>query len=217
MNNLTLTFLGRDSGFGKKNNSAYIEIDDRLIFIDCGFTVFEQIKEKFDLNKYNTIDVIITHLHNDHAGSLSQVILYAWFICNKKINVISRCDKIREYLDITGTPRNAYNLKDNLESLEFIKTKHTDYLDAYGFKFNINNKKIIYTGDTNILEPFTSYLSDANELYIDVSRYGGAHIQIDSILEKLNEIKNNGTIICLMHLDDREYIREVTNNEFNIE
>ena len=27
----TLTFLGKDSGFGEKNNSSYIEIENKLI------------------------------------------------------------------------------------------------------------------------------------------------------------------------------------------
>lgn len=36
MNNSTLTFLGSDSGFGDNNNSAYIELENKLIIIDCG-------------------------------------------------------------------------------------------------------------------------------------------------------------------------------------
>lgn len=72
----TLTFLGKDSGFGEKNNSSYIEIENKLILIDCGFTVFQQVKNKFNFENYESIHIIITHLHNDHAGSLSQLILY---------------------------------------------------------------------------------------------------------------------------------------------
>ena len=39
-----LTFLGNDDGFGDKNNSAYLEINDELFLIDCGFTVFNEVK-----------------------------------------------------------------------------------------------------------------------------------------------------------------------------
>ena len=46
---MELNFLGRDSGFGNKNNSAYYEADKKLLIIDCGYTVFNIIKEKFDL------------------------------------------------------------------------------------------------------------------------------------------------------------------------
>lgn len=216
MKEQTLKFLGRDSGFGEKNNSAYIEYDNKFLLIDCGFTVFSQLKNKFDFKKYDEINVIITHLHNDHAGTLSQFILYLYFIYNIKVNVITNCEKIKEFLDITGTPEDAYILKNENEYIKFIKTEHVKYLDAYGFELNINNKKIIYTGDTNTLEPFEMYLEDANEFYVDVSRYGGAHLKIDDIKNELEEIQKNGTSVYLMHIDDAEYIKDATSNIFNM-
>lgn len=214
MENSVLKFLGSDSGFGASNNSAYIEERDKLIIIDCGFTVFQQIKEKFDSNKYKEINVIITHLHNDHAGTLSQLILYSYFVFNKKVNVISMCSKIKEYLDITGTPEDAYTLYNASENMEFIKTEHTKYLDSYGFKLCLNGKKIVYTGDTNTLEPFMKYINDIDEFYVDVSRYGGAHLKIEEIIDKLREIKKQNINIYLMHIDDREYIAGVVKDEF---
>lgn len=214
MESSILKFLGSDSGFGINNNSAYIEEKGKLTIIDCGFTVFTQIKKKFDLNKYKEINVIVTHLHNDHAGSLSQLILYAYFIFNKKVNVISMCSKIKEYLDITGTPEDAYTLYNKFENVEFIRTEHTRYLDSYGFKLCVNGKKIVYTGDTNILEPFIKYTNDIDEFYVDVSRYGGAHLKIDDVIEKLREIKKKNIKIYLLHIDDRKYIDEKINNEF---
>lgn len=214
MESSILKFLGSDSGFGINNNSAYIEEKGKLTIIDCGFTVFTQIKKKFDLNKYKEINIIITHLHNDHAGSLSQLILYSYFIFNKKVNVISMCSKIKEYLDITGTPEDAYTLYNKFENVEFIRTEHTRYLDSYGFKLCVNGKKIVYTGDTNILEPFIKYTNDIDEFYVDVSRYGGAHLKIDDVIEKLREIKKKNIKIYLMHIDDRKYIDEKINNEF---
>lgn len=216
MKEQTLRFLGRDSGFGKENNSTYIEHENKFFLIDCGFTVFSQLKEKFDFNKYDEINVIITHLHNDHAGTLSQFILYLYFIYNKKINVITNCKRIKEFLDITGTPEDAYILKKENEYIKFIKTEHVKYLDSYGFELNINSRKIIYTGDTNTLEPFKTYLKDVDEFYVDVSRYGGAHLKIDEIKDELKEIQENGTRVYLMHMDDVEYIRKVTNDIFEI-
>ena len=54
----TLNFLGTDSGFGKNNNSAFIENDNELILIDCGFTVFEKVIKKLDLKKYKVFSMI---------------------------------------------------------------------------------------------------------------------------------------------------------------
>lgn len=217
MNHSTFQFLGRDSGFGNKNNSVYYEDKEKFFLIDCGFTVFQQIKEKFDFSKYKEINIIITHLHNDHAGSLSQFILYLWFVYHIKATVISKCAKIKDYLDITGTPKEAYELESNFKNLEFIKTEHSPYLDAYGFKITLNNKNIVYTGDSSTIQPFMPYLKDINELYIDVSKNGGVHIKIDDELELLTKLKNSKINIILMHLDDKEYIKKVTKNEFFID
>ena len=87
-------------------------------------------------------------------------------------------------------------------------------MDAYGFKLNIDGKTIVYTGDTNTLEPFKKYLDDVNEFYVDVSKFGGAHLKIDDIIDELKKIKNNGIDIYLMHIDERNYIENVTKNEF---
>ena len=211
---MELTFLGKDSGFGENNNSAYLEYNNNLYIIDCGFTIFNKIKNKFNFNNYDTINLIITHLHNDHAGSLSQLLLYLWFIYNIKATVISKCIKIKEYLEITGVPNEAYNLTDSLEYLEFIKTEHVKYLDAYGFRMRINKKNIVYTGDTSTLVPFIPFLDNADELYVDASKFGGAHLKIEEIYEKLKILKQKGSSIYLMHLDDEKYINQITNNEF---
>lgn len=217
MKNSTLTFIGRDSGFGNRNNSAYYETKDKLILIDCGFTVFNEIKDKFNFNNYRDINIIITHLHNDHAGSLSQMILYLWFIYHKKVTVVSKCNRIRDYLDITGTPRDGYELKDNIENVKFIKTEHSPCLDSYGFEIILDNKRIIYTGDSSTMEPFMPYIKHANELYIDVSRNGGVHIKLEDVIGLLERIQDNGTNVFLMHLDDKKYIKNVTENKFSIE
>ena len=207
-----LTFLGNDDGFGDKNNSAYLEINDELFLIDCGFTVFNEVKNKFDFNKYKNINVIITHLHNDHAGSLSQLILYLWFIYKKKTNVITSCIHMKEYLEITGTPSVSYEIQNDINNLKFIKTEHTDYLDAYGFVLNIEGKKILYTGDTQVLTPFLPYLNNLDELYIDVSKFGGAHLKIDDILDDLKQINAKRIKIIPMHMDDKEYIEKLVSS-----
>ena len=214
MENSALKFIGIESGFGKNNNSAYIELDDKFILIDCGFTVFDKLKEKFDFNKYKSINVIITHLHNDHAGSLTQFILYMWYIYNKKVIVISKCKNMEQYLKITGAPKEAYELLDDFENIEFIKTEHVKELDFYGFRARFNNKNILYTGDTKIIEPFLKYLYNLDELYIDVSKYGGVHIKFEDVIEKLRKIKIQGVNIYLMHIDDYEYINKINNGEF---
>lgn len=213
---ILLKFLGSDAGFGEKNNSAYFEKNKEFYLIDCGFTVFQEIRKKIDFSKYEKINIIITHLHNDHAGSLSQVILLAWFMYNKKVTVISKCENIEKYLEITGTTREAYEVKSGLDNLKFIKTEHVKELDSYGFEWEINGKKIVYTGDTSTLEPFAQSLKNADELYTDISKNGGVHLKFDDAYEQLKLVKQNGTNVIFMHIDDKKYIEEKSNNEFII-
>ncbi len=59
-------------------------------------------------------------------------------------------------------------------------------------------------------------LKNSVGFYVDVSRYGGAHNQIDNVFPILEKIKNDGTDVYLMHIDDKEYVKEVTNNKFDI-
>ena len=216
MNNSTLKFLGSDAGFGNNNNSAYIEINNNLILIDCGITVFNTIKTKFDFKKYNQVEIIITHLHNDHAGSLSQFIMYLWFIYNIQVKVISACKNIKEFLRITGTPDESYILTNIDENIQFIETEHVKELDCYGFKLSINNKTIIYTGDTKTLAPFLPYIKEADELYVDVSKNGGVHLKFEDIINDLQNIQCQGTKVYLMHIDDREYITKLSDGMFEI-
>ena len=204
-----LNFLGTESGFGNNNNSAYIEIDNEFILIDCGFTVFNHLKENVNFKKYDKINVIITHMHNDHCGSLSQLILYLWFMYGKKTYVITKCKNIKTYLDITGTTKEAYEITDNYKNLIFIKTEHVKELDCYGFKMKVNGKNIIYTGDTKNIDSFLEHMNNVDELYIDVSKNGGVHIKFEEVIPILEKIKKKGTNIYLMHIDDYEYINKL--------
>ena len=216
MANSTLTFIGSDAGFGDNNNSAYIEFENKLIIIDCGITVFNKIKHKFAFEKYGEVNIIITHLHNDHAGSLSQLVLYLYYICSIKATIISARKNLREYLRLTGTTDEMYTLLNTNTNIEFIKTEHVPTLDCYGFCMKVNSKKIVYTGDTKILEPFMPHLENADEFYVDVSKDGGVHLKFEDIIPELRNIKNNGTDVYLMHTDDKAYISEKNNNEFVI-
>ena len=212
MEKSTLAFLGNDSGFGNRNTSAYIEENNELFIIDCGFTVFNEIKQRFDFTKYKKINIIITHLHNDHAGSLSQLILYLWFIYKIQANIISNCINLKQYLDITGTVPEAYILKKELDNVKFIKTDHVKYLDSYGIFLIFHDKKLLYTGDTCSLSSFLPYIDEIDEFYIDLSKYGGAHVKIDEVKDNLKEIKNKGIKVIPIHSDDKEYIEKIMNS-----
>lgn len=201
MSNSILKFLGRNSCFGGHNTSAFIEDHNRLILIDCGTSVFYTLTEKFDLSKYETIDIIITHLHPDHAGSLGQLLMYLGYHLDKKANVVCVCQNIQTFLDSSGVDRDLYTMN-LIPEVTFILTEHVKHLDSYGFKLAINGSSLVYTGDTSTLEHFMPYIdSGIDELYVDVSKDGGVHLRFLDCAETLASIKMSGVKVYLMHLD----------------
>ena len=208
-----LFFLGNDSGFGNDNTSAYIIKNNKLLLIDCGTDVFYKLLNKDRTNNFlkskDEISVIITHLHNDHVGSLSQLILYCYFVLNKKITIHSKCKHLKTWLDISGTPSNSYTIEDN-KNIAFIKTTHTKYLDSYGVNIKINNKNIVYTSDVNSIEPFYEYLQPKTDFYVDASyNYSPAHLSLKNNLEKLNKLTELGVNVYLMHIDDINKVKQL--------
>ena len=84
-----LKFLGRGSAFNIKegNTSAYLKENETLLLIDCGETVFKEILDRNLLDGVKDVHILITHLHSDHVGSLSSLLMYCWYVKKIKCNV----------------------------------------------------------------------------------------------------------------------------------
>jgi len=212
-----ITFLGKDSGFGEKNTSAYAIVNNRLLLIDCGYTVMSQLQSLDLLTKVDGIDVIITHMHVDHVGSLSQLALFSYYALKKPINIISNCSELDNFLTITGAsrfrqtpgfPKERYSRNNNF--VTFIPTNHVeDEMDCYGFTTTINGTTIVYTGDTTTLKPFIRYLKPGCQLFTDASCVGGVHLNLETNLPLLQKLTEDGIEVYLMHLDNVKKIREL--------
>lgn len=77
-----LKFLGRGSAFNREegNTSAYIKTKDCFFLIDCGELVYDEIEKRRLINEnIKSVNILITHLHGDHAGSLSSFIFWCYY------------------------------------------------------------------------------------------------------------------------------------------
>ena len=90
-----LKFLGRGSAFNVEegNTSAYFIKDNIFFLLDCGETIFYELKSNNKLqnlikeHNIKDVHVYITHLHTDHTGSLSSLIYYCYYVLGIKVNV----------------------------------------------------------------------------------------------------------------------------------
>ena len=87
---MKLNFLGRGAAFNPKegNTSAYFTIDNQLFLIDCGESVFAKLMELDLLNNMKKINLMITHTHSDHIGSLGSLVMYAYYQLRISLNII---------------------------------------------------------------------------------------------------------------------------------
>ena len=116
---MDLTFLGRGSAFNPKegNTSAYFIDNNELFLIDCGESVFSELITNNILDNISKINLMITHTHSDHIGSLGTLISYSNKLLNIKPNIIISdnllyLDDLKLLLKIVGIKKEEYNLID---------------------------------------------------------------------------------------------------------
>ena len=87
---MELFFLGRGAAFNPKegNNSAYFVENNQLFLIDCGESIFERLVESGVLESVEAINLMITHTHSDHIGSLGSLAMYSFYTLHKPLNII---------------------------------------------------------------------------------------------------------------------------------
>lgn len=225
-----LKFLGRGSAFNtdEGNTSAYYLKDDVLLLIDCGTDVFKKVKDKGLLDACNTIYVAITHLHSDHAGSLSSVIEYCYYKFNKTVTIIFPSKKdIIDKLKSDGVDPELYNIhtssliSDKLGlSLRAVKTVHVDNLKCYSYTILFSNGTYVYySGDTSMPADKLIYILNMNNsiIYHDCCVFdydGNVHTSLRLLCEAIPEHLRY-KVYC-MHFDYSVTIDKAKECGFNI-
>lgn len=208
---MKLTFLGSGACFypALHNTSAYFVIDNNLILLDCGETVYERLLDSMDISQFEQIYVIITHLHADHVGSLGSLLSYCSCILKKRIFVIHPQDKICSLLSMMGIAESFYTYKaqlsDEIPGLHIVpvEVQHAMDMKCYGYEISWQNWCIYYSGDAAaipevILEKF--YSGIVQEIYQDTASHESEHHMYLGELEQVIPQSHRSRVTC-MHLD----------------
>ena len=220
-----LKFIGKGSCFNvvEVNTSAYYKNNDKLLLIDCGESVFKEIVKINLLNGVAEVDILITHFHSDHIGSLPSLLFYIEFFYRIKPTIIyPEKEKIEQFLKLSGNHPDWFNVVTLDEFKKFkidtVQQVHSDYINAYGYLINLDDKIIYYSGDCKkindeILNMFLNGKIDY--FYQDVTRYkNSVHMYIEDLVRIIPENKRQ-EINC-MHFDDDKTKRIALKNNFKI-
>lgn len=211
---MELNFTGFGSAFNFKDgsNSTYFINDNHLYVIDSGETTYGTLLKKVDFKSFEHVTFIITHLHNDHVGSLGTAISDLYLNMGIVINIVHPLDSIVNFLDLMGVEHKMYNFIKTIQyvnkeiQVDYVKTKHVTNMTCYGLLINDGQSLIYYSGDANsipktILDQFLE--GKIKTLYqdtcISISGAGG-HLYIETLKELIPKTLREN-IVC-MHLEE---------------
>ncbi len=230
---MKLNFLGRGASFYPQagNNAAYFIDCDELFLIDCGEDVFGKLMSHDMFKGVKKVNLLVTHLHSDHIGSLGSLILFCHFALRNDLNIIIEDDlkylkDLKHLVEIFGCTNDMVNyinineLKGYtmFDEIKFVETFHCSTLDCYGIKFKKGDIVTYYSGDTRELKQVRDILKSekVDYVYIDVNTSDDenrVHICIDEVLTL--DSKYYPYIYC-MHVNNQDCINKIQTYGLNL-
>jgi ribonuclease BN (tRNA processing enzyme) len=154
---MKLTFLGTGGAFDVAygNSAALVEFRNHTLLLDCGFTVYPTLRQ------YSLIDqveyILLTHLHNDHIGSLATLLLHRRYFNPESRPIIlypddDFRDEIFEFLRFQLQKPDKYvdfTPVSEFPGITAIDTfgLHADQLQTYAYLFEDTNQRLVFSGD----------------------------------------------------------------------
>jgi ribonuclease BN (tRNA processing enzyme) len=221
-----INFLGVGSAFsiergGNCSAFTYYENNSLLLF-DCGETVLKKIISEGILKDISSINILITHFHSDHIGSLGSLIFYCDYLGISNVNIIyPKVKKMLEVIKLFGVDKANFKilLPEEVEDfkIETYNQEHS-HMESFGYLCKFDETTIYYSGDTKSVPPEIIKKLLKNEidyLYHDIHEYGNNyHISIDELAMQIPESLRHK--VWCMHLSDEISDKKILKLGFNI-
>lgn len=233
---MDLIFLGRGSSNYTKqgNNAAYFIENGELFLIDCGETIFSKLMEKKLLETVDEINVMITHTHCDHIGSLGSLILYCYFTLQKNVHIIlpdrvSYVQSIEVLLKYFGCTIEMYHIVSEKEldykyetfmRIRYQQTNHVKQLECYGILFDTSHGFVYYSGDTKEIDNVKRLIDHhekIDKIYIDTTSLDSkdnVHVCVDTLNKEVPE--NIKQKVYCMHFNNDDCMEKAKKYGFHV-
>ena len=215
---MQIQFIGTGGAFDYPygNSAAWIRLNGDHILLDCGCTVYNKLRANGLAEKIDYI--LISHMHDDHVGSLSTTILHhkhclapprkakLLYVDSENGRILR--DKITAYLSFS-----LLNPEDYFDFLPLAAVpgivaidttdKHVLGMESFGFMFEDQQQRIVYSGDLgdpDLIADFVTGLDSSKKLIIFHDTFflpnKGVHAHYRDLMERLE-----GYEVYAYHLD----------------
>jgi len=154
---MKIKFIGSGGAFEPRygNSAALLELGGKTLLVDAGFTVYGRLVE---LEAWAKPDyLLLTHLHNDHCGSLANLVLHRhYFGSGKKTPLLYPAESFRRQVEDFL----AIQLKNPAKYVEFLPCsslpglqvldtfgRHSENYQTYSYIFEADGQRLVYSGD----------------------------------------------------------------------
>lgn len=168
----TLQFISTGGAFDYEigNSAAWVTHQGQQLLLDCGHTVYPRLRTLGLADRMDAI--LVTHLHDDHVGSLSTLIFHQKHIArnpNKVKLIVPTAVFAGEIAQLLN-----HSQQDCTQNVEFISLADwaggtAGYIDTYGlhspdmrthaYWFDDGHTLTVYSGDLGTFEPIRQFLA----------------------------------------------------------
>ncbi|MDX2286127.1 MAG: MBL fold metallo-hydrolase [Bacteroidia bacterium] len=203
---MQIKFLGTGGAFDYQYENAAIWITFRgfNILLDCGNSTYPRLRE---LALDDRIDyILVTHLHDDHAGSLSTTILHQYHMLKpaRKARILtpneSFAQVLRDFLSFSITALDTYVDFFPLETLPGLRAVdttglHIKGMPSYGYIFEDQDEIVAVSGDLGNPDIIFSHLDPAaskpvrvfHDIAFELS--DGVHVYYKDLQHRLEQFR----------------------------
>jgi ribonuclease BN (tRNA processing enzyme) len=233
MKNLQLIQLGNGGGLApEKTNSAFLihfKYSDTYMLFDCGMNImsklleFEEYNDNFKMSKLSY--VFISHIHDDHIGSLETLVNYQKYKTEMNhFNIFFANTEVSEFIALKKLRKKyeCYHINDNtissLRNIHIIPIdgNHNETLsNGLYFIDPVNNDMIYISGDTKATKNIEQTLRENIKkfkikkyiLMHDYSHWNEPDINPHMCLDNMNKIYSSEFIklLTMYHTGEAKY------------